>query len=448
MKKDFVKLIKKLLNDYPHFCIVLIFCSYLVIGVALLEMPFAKLQETSLVNSIFNAASAISTTGLMAENIAVKYSLWGQIIILALIKLGGIGTLSVSGFVLSSKRSIFDKEIEDLTISEWAKPEEIPFSIFLKRIILFSFFVETAGTVALSIIFALEGESHYVWKGLFHAVSAFNTAGFSLFEGSLTHMSHNPFLAGTVLILSITGATGFFFFGDLYLSIKKIKNHIGYNSSVIAGITGIFILFAVLVSFLTFYMEGSSFGVNFFHLISAQTTVGFSLTSLREASPGFLTIMMILMVIGASPGSTGGGIKTLNFFTLINAVRSTLFRKKKVKIFGKKITDLRVKSALAALVLYLFLLCLSLVAILFLEKNLIFKDVLFEIISAISTVGLSLGITESLEDSSKLIISALMLIGRVGILAFSLSLTKKKSGQIRKIEEEVEDELAFEEDDS
>jgi len=318
----------------------------------------------------------------------------------------------------------------------------------LKRIILFSFFVETAGTVALSIIFALEGESHYVWKGLFHAVSAFNTAGFSLFEGSLTHMSHNPFLAGTVLILSITGATGFFFFGDLYLSIKKIKNHIGYNSSVIAGITGIFILFAVLVSFLTFYMEGSSFGVNFFHLISAQTTVGFSLTSLREASPGFLTIMMILMVIGASPGSTGGGIKTLNFFTLINAVRSTLFRKKKVKIFGKKITDLRVKSALAALVLYLFLLCLSLVAILFLEKNLIFKDVLFEIISAISTVGLSLGITESLEDSSKLIISALMLIGRVGILAFSLSLTKKKSGQIRKIEEEVEDELAFEEDDS
>ncbi len=395
-----------------------------------LILPVCQNSENSLVNHLFFSVSVVSTTGLAPANFAESYNFLGQIICLIFIQLGGIGYMALSSFIILGRFHQLPSISARLLRLEFGLPKKYPLISFINSVFIFTVLIETAGAVLLYVGFSAEGVDQPLWSAIFHSISAFCTAGFSLYGDSMTSYTDNALITNTILVLSLLGSIGFIVLLDIWLRVIKRRKSITLTSEIILISTFvIWIVGAILIFFSDPILWSEGFeGLKLaaFQSISAHTTVGFNNYDIGAIANGGNFILIILMVIGASPAGTGGGIKTTSATALTAVLISVLKRRKHVTFFNKEIPASNIYLAVSSAIFYLLILIVGTWALLLVEgNNLRFEFLLFEAASALSTVGLSSGITGALSDASKIIISLLMFIGRLGVLTFGFALISK-----------------------
>lgn len=431
-----------LLSISPAKLLLLGYTSYILLGWALLSMPFAQAVPVTTLDNLFIATSAVSTTGLVTVDTASSYSFVGELIILLLIQVGGLGYMTLGTFIVLSITSNLGQVRTTATRNVFNLPEHVRAVEFVRSVVLFTVLVELAGAVALYPMFVAAEVDNPVWSAIFHSISAFATAGFSLnadsFVGFRDHVGVNFVLSA----LSIFGAMGFLIVVDVLPGLTRRTSHLGFTSKVIVRMTMMFLLVGTALFFITEpsvqdLPASERLLASFFQVMAASTTVGFNTHPISALSFASLIVLFFLMIIGASPAGTGGGLKTTSFAALVGLVRSTLKGRDRIRYFKREIPLSRLQNAAAALSYYLMLSAVAMFLLSLTETGQAFEVLLFEVWSAMGTVGLSMGLTAELSDLGKLIIIVLMTAGRVGILTFGIALASHDESR----EEERENDL-------
>ncbi len=431
---------KKKYVSYP----LLIAAGFLVlvlVGTALLMMPFASRsrESVSFVDALFTATSASCVTGLVVFDTYTQWSLFGQIVIILLIQIGGLGFMTViTMFSLFLKRkiglaerSLMRESINTMYVGGIVR--------LTKRILLGTLIFELAGAALLAVRFVPQ---HGFWRGVFyaffHSVSAFCNAGFDLMGrtgvtySSLTSYVDDPLVILTVSALIIVGGIGFFVWDDVCthkLHFRKYSLH-----TKIVLVTTALLLIIPTVLFLFFERDnlfaplspaGKLLGAWFSSV--TPRTAGFNSIDTAALAPSSKLLTLVLMFIGGSPGSTAGGVKTTTLAVVLIAVIASIRQKPDDSAFGRRLEPGAFKRASAVVLVNLTLAIVACLLIGAAQPALAVDDVLFEVFSAIGTVGMSTGITRDLSTFSRLIISLLMYCGRVGSLSFALIFTENRS---------------------
>lgn len=419
------------------------FLMYTSIGWLLLSLPFLHKQPVSMMDNLFIATSAISTTGLVTVSIFDTYNWFGQFVILLLFQIGGIGYMTFTSYVLLSKKSHLTHWHQRVLNAEFSMPKGFQIRDFLKSVIIFTIIIEAVGALCLYIAFTRSGEdpAFAVWSSIFHSVSAFCTAGFGLYNDSFEQFSGNAFVSGTLSVLSISGSLGFIVVTDFWNRLTGKTKTITYTTKTIFGVIT---LLLVTGTALIYWFEPSirqvgedRLLVSFFQAMSALTTVGFNTVPIGDFSLALLLVTIFLMYIGASPSGTGGGLKSTTFTALLAIMWSRIRNNRQVTLFGKIIPQERLYVATSAFILYASLIFLATFLLAFTE-NFPLHQILFEVTSAIGTVGLSTGITGELTFWGKFIVVFVMFTGRLGVLTFGLAiLARRKLTETRKDETDL-----------
>lgn len=422
----------------PIILIPITFALIILIGTFLLLLPRAvksSQEEISIIDALFTATSATCVTGLTVKDIGSYFSRFGQLIILFLIQIGGLGIMTFTtffGLILGRQLSLREQAFlgEALGSSAWHNVGRL-----VLKILFFVFLIEGLGTLLLywQFIPYFGAIFHNFYLSVFHSISAFCNAGFSLFSNSFVNFQGNLGLNLTITLLIIIGGLGFPVIFDLlnwfWGRVRKEKKFLTLHSKTVLVTTLILILGG---AFLIFIFENNrlnhlSFGnkllVSYFQSVTTRTA-GFNTITIGSLFPTTALILIILMFIGASPGSTGGGIKTTTFVTLLATLKSWLVGRSSVRLFKRSLESIVIRQAFIIFSLALFWVFLGTLILSLSEKtNLL--DALFEIVSAFGTVGLSRGITAHLTNIGKLIIIVTMFIGRIGPLTLSIYVAKK-----------------------
>lgn len=440
MKNFFIKRMIKNLTDLQ--IIFLSFLFVVLLGGGILSLPISSKagEYTSFVDSLFTAISATCVTGLAVLDTSTYWSFFGQIIILILIQVGGLGfmTLVASIFLL------LNQKVSMKSRTALQKTYSVSHLGFKKSLVLGILFIsliaEFIGAVLLSFIFIPEyGWLKGGWFSIFHSVSAYCNAGFDLFGNSLISYDHSPYIMLVISLLIVCGSLGFIVIMDL-IGYKK-RHKLSLHSKLALIVTGILILVGILLFFITrFSFYKSDFLVYFvqslFFAITPRTA-GFAIQDYSSLSQANLFLTIILMTIGGTSGSTAGGIKTTTIGVFILNIRAVIRREKHTRFGNRTIPQNLVKQSYESIFLYFSLVIISTFILLVLEPNLKLDQVLFEVVSALSTVGLSMNVTPELSSASKGLIGLLMFIGRVGIFTIIYSLnTKNREEALYKYPEE------------
>lgn len=444
----------------PAQSFVIGFLLLILTGALILTLPVSVSdgEDTDFINALFTSTSAVCVTGLIVEDTGTYFSQFGQIIILLLIQLGGLGIMTFSSFiiiVLGNKISFADKAT---TMDIYDQNSIDTLKALIKTIIFGTILIELIGFVFLFLsvdasIYATEpGRDTFVYKiyfSLFHSVSAFCNAGFSLNPDNLMSATDNVGINFTIMGLIVLGGIGFpvmlnlrnylkYFVRARIRGIPTKNEVIRLQTKVVVSVT---IALIFIGTFLFLIMEWghsikeSSIPLKFmqalFQSISTRTagfnTIDFgdgSNLPLKEAS---YLIMILLMFIGASPGSTGGGIKTTTFFVLLKTSNTVIRGGKVIKMFKKRINYDIVYRCVGILFSYLGLTFGATFILSLTDSGFTLTQLLFEVVSAIATVGLSTGITSSLTPFGKVIITIVMFTGRIGVLTFLYVLIKSRN---------------------
>ncbi|HSA33852.1 MAG TPA: potassium transporter TrkG [bacterium] len=417
------------------------YLSYVVIGWALLSLPIAQaVPQIAPIDNLFIAASAMSTTGLVTISIADNYSLFGQLVILALIQICGVGFMTFGSFIILSRRPDLPPARTEVTRAVFSLPGSFNVFRFIKGVVLFTLVIESIGTLLLWWAFTAAGSPRPLYNAFFHSISAFCTAGFSTFNDSFSSFSGNFWINGIIAALSYLGAIGFIVFIDYWRRFRRETTQVTLTSRIILGAT---VWMTIIGTILLFLGEPTITALSpvdrllaaFFQCMTAMTTVGFNTIDLGALSKASVLILTVLMIIGASPSGTGGGVKSTSFTAILGVVRSALRGERQASFSGKVIPFERIWQAIANTTLYLLLLTVG-VYLLDLTETASFDKIFFEAASAIGTVGLSMGITSSLSDLGKFIVVILMIGGRIGPLTVGMALF------VRKEEEPADNDLA------
>lgn len=431
-------LIRKLKNLSAMQLLAIGFFLLILCGTILLMLPISSRTRefTSFSTALFTATSASCVTGLVLVDTFTHWSVFGQLVLLTLIQVGGLGfiTLGTAGALLMRKKI-------GLKERGWIKESFNVLDIggvvrMIRRVIKGTLLFEGLGAVILAFCFYPDmGLLRSIYYGIFHSISAFCNAGFDLmgrFEqfSSFTSYYNNPVVCLTLSVLITVGGIGFFVWGDVAEHKWHFRRYT-LQSKIMVSATVILIFGGALLFYL---IEGNRLYANmdttgkvcsaFFNAITPRTA-GFNTTDTGALSEGGKLLTIILMFIGGGSGSTAGGVKAATIVVLLIHLRSTLLRSNGTNIFGRRVEDSTVTKATALLCIYLFL---SLAATLTLcsLQNFPIGDALFEVVSAICTVGMSTGLTGQLNIISQFIIILLMYIGRLGSLSFALSFTDHK----------------------
>jgi len=421
---SFEKIIEK--KD-PIKILTLGYLTYMIIGFFMLMLPFSTDLEVSWLDNLFIAVSAVSTTGLATVGTGSSYSFFGELVILILIQLGGIGYMTFGSFIILQTGHRISSTRAKMTRTAFPLPETFSIVSFLRGVIVFTVGVEIIGAVLLSYFFWTEGFENPIWSGIFHSISSFCTAGFSLnpdsFESLRDHVPINLILS----VLSLCGAVGFIVAVDLWERMRGRRQTLLFTSKVILLITSTFLAGGtLLISAIETSIQNLPLGERiltaFFQTMTATSTVGFNTVSIGNLGPDTIMLIYFLMIFGASPSGTGGGLKSTTFSALYGLVKSTLKRNEVISFLGRKIPPKRLQLAASSFVFCAFIVGLS-VFILSATENAPFDKILFEAISALGTVGLSMGLTGDLTSIGKWVVIGLMVIGRVGVLTFGLAVS-------------------------
>lgn len=417
----------------PLRTIVLGYTAIILFGALLLILPVSSRTGvwTSFEEALFTATSATCVTGLIVQDTYTYWSLFGQIVILIMIQVGGIGfmTLAISALMLTKQKIGLRNRY---TLQESVNAPQVGGIVRMTRFILLGTgLIESIGAVLLAFRFCPQ---FGFWKGLyfsvFHAISAFCNAGFDLMGSdapfsSLTNFTDDPLVNTVIIALIILGGLGFFVWSDittLKLRFRKYKLHTKVVLITTLALIVIPFLMILLFEYRNPVFEGKSSAYVFGSLFQTVTTrtAGFNTVDISLFSDASLILMMLLMLIGGSPSSTAGGLKTTTFAMLAASIFSIFRQRKNIECFKRRIgDDLLLKIiAITAMYVILFFTCGMLLCAF---DNVGMKEALFETASAIGTVGITLGITSSLGTASHIILMILMFFGRVGGLTLLLA---------------------------
>ena len=406
------------------------YTSYILVGWALLSAPFAQAVPVSALDTLFIAASAVSTTGLVTVDPGTSFTLAGEVVIALLIQAGGLGYMTIGSFAVLALHHRLGRLRETTVRTAFSLPDDIRVPAFIGWVVLFTLAVETAGALALYPMFVAAGVENPAWSAVFHAISAFCTAGFSLnatsFEAFRDHVGVNLVLS----VLSLAGAMGFLVVVDGWRALTGRDGHLGFTSKIIVRMTMLFLLIGTAILFLAEptlrdLPAPERLLASFFQTMTATTTVGFNTHPIGALGLATLIVLFVLMAIGASPAGTGGGLKTTSFAVLLGVVRSRLKGRNAVRFFKREIPQPRIETASAALAFYAGMLVIALFCLALTEPGVHLEALAFEAISALGTVGLSMGLTGDLSELGKLVIIVLMTAGRVGILTFGIAMSAR-----------------------
>lgn len=402
--------------------IILGFMSLIILGSVLLMLPFATNDGKGAIftDALFTSTSAVCVTGLTLHDTATYWSMFGQGVILCLIQIGGMGVVTVAVAIATvSGRKI--GLMQRSTMQEAVSAHHLSGIVRLTKFILkTTVFIELIGTVLLLPSFIYDfGVLKGIWYSLFHSVSAFCNAGFDLIGvkepfSSLTFYSTHYFFNFIIMTLIVIGGIGFLTWEDIKINKFHFRRY-RMQSKVIFTVTGILILFPAFYFFFFEYQNlpfVERFLCSLFQSVTPRTA-GFNITDLSSFSETGQLMIIVLMLIGASPGSTAGGMKTTTIAVLVSSALSVFRKKEHTHFFKRRIPDDTVKSAATIFLMYIVLFVGGGMIISRIE-NLSLLSSLFETASAIGTVGLSLGITSQLGGVSQFILIVLMFFGRVG----------------------------------
>ena len=292
------------------------YASFIIIAVCLLNLPICWQDEpVSCVDNLFIATSAVSTTGLVTVNTPVAYNFWGQLVILIAFQLGGLGYMTLGSFLVlmgNETLSSFRQRIGSVVFS---MPEGFDLKTLIRHTVIFTILVEVAGVFLLTPLFRAEGVENPLWAAVFHTISAFCTAGFSIFPNSLEDFRDAFWINAVISVLSLLGAVGFLVASDLWQSLVKRRRTMSLTSKVIVSFTACFLIagFFLLLLFDTSMQTlpiGERALAAWFQSMTAMTTVGFNTHPIGSLGNFAILLTLALMIVGASPSGTGGGVKT------------------------------------------------------------------------------------------------------------------------------------------
>lgn len=408
------------------------FFLVILLGSLLLMLPISinEGQSLSYVDSLYTSVSAVCVTGLSTIEVGTTFTVFGRTVLAILIQIGGLGVATVGAGLIMLMGKKMDLKSRNLVHEAMNLDSGKGVVRFLKEVFIITVIIEAVGAILSFTVFI----QYYEWDtaigySVFHAVSAFNNAGFDIFGNgnSLIPFQDNVMLNLVTAGLIIFGGIGFLVIKEMCVKKLRFKKY-SLHAKVVLIMTAVLIVSGTLLVKLT---EGDkiSFLGAFFSSVTARTA-GFATFSYSDFTRAGLMIMMMLMFIGASSGSTGGGIKTTTFFVIIKTIISQA-RKSDVKIFKYSISKDIYKRASVIAFIGVFVIAVSTFFVCLFEPMMSFVDVLFEMVSAFATVGLSTGITGGLSSASKIVTMLVMFIGRLGPLTMASLWGTSKSSLVR-----------------
>ncbi|WP_294348371.1 TrkH family potassium uptake protein [uncultured Clostridium sp.] len=432
---------KKLKKSFSGVQILTIgFIILILIGSIVLSLPISSVtgEYTNYLDSLFTSTSAVCVTGLVTLNTGAHWSVFGQVVIITLIQIGGLGFMSITAFVamlLGKKITLKDR----LYIQESMNAFEIQgIAKMVKYVVKFTFSVELIGAVLLSFKFIPEyGLRKGIGFSLFHSISAFCNAGFDIIGdgNSMVSQSNSVLLLMVLSLLIIVGGLGFSVIIELW-NYKKVKR-LSVHSKIVLSITGGLIVVGAIFIFLLEYKNPETMAnMTFIEKITnsvftsvSPRTAGFNSVPLDKLTNASVLMTIFLMFIGGSPGSTAGGIKTTTFgmvaLTLVNVIKG----RQDTEVFRRRFSKETIYKSFALFMIGTSIVIIVTMILSITEYGMDFLSVLFEATSAFGTAGLTLGITSSLSVIGKIVIIISMYIGRVGPLTVALALTHRQKKQ-------------------
>ncbi len=422
------------------------FALIIFIGAFFLCLPIAHNDGRwfPFMDALFTSTSAVCVTGLIVVDTAAHFNLFGQMVILLLIQIGGLGVMTATTllFLMMRKRITLKNR---LMLQEALSQDRLQGIVLSIKIILtLTFVVELVGALVLMGSFIPAYGGYGVWVSIFISISAFCNAGFDILGvvggsqfGSLTAFAQNAFVCLPVMALIIVGGIGFMVLIDIGDRLTKKKKHLSAHTKMVLVITAVLIAFgwiAYLVAEWNGVLKDMSVGGKILSALFQSVTprtAGFETVSQAALTPVSYMLTLVLMFIGASPSSTGGGVKTTTLAVLLLTGIRTLQGERDVNIGKSKVNITLIKRAITIIMLAMLIIMLNTMLVLIFEGNAHNQSVnvqkaLFEVTSAFSTVGLTMGITPSLSVGSKIVLCLTMFIGRVGTLTIGFSIAKHK----------------------
>ncbi|MCI5642563.1 MAG: TrkH family potassium uptake protein [Peptoniphilus sp.] len=428
-------MIRKLKKN-PPLIVCLSFFALIFFGACLLDLPIASAngERIGFLDAFFTSTSASCVTGLIVANTASQWTVFGKVVIILLIQIGGLGTmvfLSLVAMVFNKRIGITERRIiREQTNADTSKGI-IRLVIY---IIKFSLSVELIGAILLATKFIPDfGIEKGILFSIFHSISAFCNAGFDITGNSLIDYVSDFTVNIAISLLIIFGGLGFTVFIDIYRK-KNFKN-LNLHSKIVTSVTAILILVGTIAFFLIEHNGSAMEGLtlkgkvlsSFFMSVTARTA-GFNSIDISKMQESSLIVTIMLMFIGASPASTGGGIKTTTFGVLLFSTISFLRGNKETEIFHKTISHESLIKSLCIFTLSSALIIFSSLLITINEQGkFLYLDILYEIVSAFGTVGISRGITANLSSLSKIVLIILMYLGRVGAATLGIGILNRKT---------------------
>lgn len=424
---------------YPQM-IALGYFLVIALGTLLLLLPAASRDNVSpgLLNALFTATTATCVTGLVVLDTYTQWSLFGQLIILLLIQVGGLGfmtTITMFSFILKRRIGLKERGLLRDTVNTMYIGGIVRLT---KEILLGSLIFEGFGAILLSIRFIPQmGLAEGIYNGIFHSVSAFCNAGIDLMGkygeySSLTTFSEDAVVSLTIIVLIIIGGIGFFVWDDIARNRHQFRKY-QLHTKIVLTTTAILIIAGSVIFFmlertnaLSRMTVGEKIIASVFAAVTPRTA-GFNTVDITVMTSVTKLLTMILMFIGGSPGSTAGGIKTITAAVILISLWSSLRNTKSENVFGRRLEDNALKRASAVVTVNLVLTLSAALLICASNATLSLSDVMFEVLSAIGTVGLSTGITSDLNVFARIVIIMLMYSGRVGSLSFALLFTEHRT---------------------
>lgn len=409
------------------------FIAVIIVGSILLMMPFSLSDGSwgNPITALFTATSAICVTGLSVVNVGEYYSLLGQIFLVILVQVGGLGYMTATTILLlllGRKFGLKEKVALQQSLDQAGLAGVVP---LLKSILATTLLFELTGVFLLLFTFVpVHGFVGGVWYGIFHSVNSFNNAGFSLYSDGFIGYVNDPVLSLTVTGLIIFGGLGYDVIMETYLWLRdRLKGNpqtivFSLHFKVVTSTTIFLLILGLIVFFIVEFGNtqtlaplnlSSKFMAAWFQSVTTRTA-GFNTIDIGQLSDAGLFLTIALMFIGASPGSTGGGIKTTTYRILLNCSKAALRGREQVLCYQRKIPTTVIIKAVGVVFGSALVVAISTIIITLADSNLDLLPIFFEVVSAFATVGLSTGITGNFSILSQLILIITMYIGRVGIL--------------------------------
>jgi len=424
----------------PPQTLVLGFAAIIVIGAGLLTLPIASTSGHSLrfIDALFTATSAACVTGLEVMDTGSSFTMFGQIVIVCLIQIGGLGFMTMAtliAFVFRKKITLKERLILQEALNQGSMEGIVR---LIRKVIIYSVSIEAAAAIIFTIRWSLDMElSKAFYFGIWHAISLFNNAGFDLFgTAQAPFVSFTGYVNDLVvnvvgMALIVMGGIGFIVMADVmdYKKTKKLSLH----TKVVLSMTGFLIVFGAIVIFIFEYTNTKTLGhlqiggkilASFFQSVAPRTAGHNTLDigAMRQASQFFI---VLLMFIGASPGSTGGGIKTTTFTILVGAIVTLLRGKEEIVMFRFRLAKDRILKAIT-LSMFALILVILVSMLLSTTEDARFLQILFEVTSAFGTAGLTMGLTPDLTTFGKIMLSLTMFAGRLGPITLAYALQPKQ----------------------